>query len=1481
MSFIMSRRKSRETIGITSVAALLLSPLVVAATAAPAAADDPGSEVVFSTSFDDDSYAPWTQSGDPELEFVDDGDGGRALSITRSADYESIQSPTGIFEAGKSYTLSMRARLPEGATGPIDVRFVAKPEYTWVGNIQLTSDEWTEISGTYTIPEGGDPAQSQVFVGVGPYPDVDEEMTVIIDDILITKPAAGPEIISSFSFDDDSYAPWTQSGDPELEFVDDGDGGRALSITRSADYESIQSPTGIFEAGKSYTLSMRARLPEGATGPIDVRFVAKPEYTWVGNIQLTSDEWTEISGTYTIPEGGDPAQSQVFVGVGPYPDVDEEMTVIIDDILIVGPPRTIVVEPMTKEFDFEDGTLQGWTPRANEEGPATVEATDEEAFESMYAAIVTDRVHQGQGIGYEVTGDFQPGVTYDISARVKFAAGQTPGNVALTLEPSTGGSNPSYGTVGTFEGISNSQWVEVTGALTMPSADFGYLYFETEWANGEAGNTSTFLVDDIVFTARVPGDIQDLTPLKDTVTFPMGVAIDSRETLGGPSELLLKHFNQITPENHMKPEAFYSATPWDFQLHPQAITMMDFAQENDLAVYGHVLVWHSQTPDWFFQDDDGVFLTDSEADKQIMRDRMRTHIFNIAEAFADDYGLYGSDTNPFVAWDVINEVVDDSTQYTDGLRRSRWYQILGEEFIHLSFEYADEAFNDVYAAEGTDRPITLYINDYNTEQAGKQDRYLALVERLIDGGAPIDGVGHQFHVSVAQPTSTLEAAIQRFQGMGLVQAVTELDVTVLADTEAQIVEQGHYYQRAFDIFRNYEDELGAVTIWGLTDGRSWRSASKPLLFDDSLQAKPAYYGAAGGEGLPPLIRAANVFAADITSATTPPGDVEWDKLRLHDIGTEAGFQLRWSPSQLTAYVTVDDSTPDAYDAITFEYGGETVTFHRDGTGDVDGVVVETEDGYAAVVDLPLASASAQGSTLTFDVRVDDDGTTAGWNTPGELGILSLVEALSFVEVPETINAPVIDGDIERDWYAANVVKTEKVVEGTAGAAAEVRTLWKGQTLYVLMDVTDPVVDTSHSDPWAQDSVEIYVDGGNFKAGGFRYDDTQIRINADNVVSFGTGDEAFQANRVESATKRTETGWVAEVAIDLLSYSGLGTFHGLDFQVNDGAPNSNRTGILNWADPTGTGYQSTARWGVGQLVEPQEIVEPEEPGDPGDPDPETVAPKITLQPKNTQAKAGKTVTLRAAASGQPTPTVQWQKRAAGSSKWTAVRGATATTLKVKNTKKASGSRYRAVFTNAKGTATTRGALVRVKPVKAKVTQHPKSALKVKAGKKVKLRAKATGAFPKAKVQWQQRKPGAKWKNVKGANKRTLKVVASHKTDKVRYRAVFSNKAGKVRTKAARITVRAGKPAFATQPKNARVKAGKSATFRAVVAAKPKAKLQWFRKAPGSRTWVAVKGATKETLRVRPKQARTGTTYVAIASSSKGWTASKMVRLTVRR
>ena len=126
--------------------------------------------------------------------------------------------------------------------------------------------------------------------------------------------AADPEVVSSVDFDDGTNGTWTQSGSPTLTYVDDGAGGMALSILRAQDFEGIQSPVGLLEHDVLYTFSMRARLPEGTAGSTNVRFVVKPQFTWVANTAVDGSGWTTISGTYTLPAADDPAQSQVYIG---------------------------------------------------------------------------------------------------------------------------------------------------------------------------------------------------------------------------------------------------------------------------------------------------------------------------------------------------------------------------------------------------------------------------------------------------------------------------------------------------------------------------------------------------------------------------------------------------------------------------------------------------------------------------------------------------------------------------------------------------------------------------------------------------------------------------------------------------------------------------------------------------------------------------------------------------------------------------------------------------------------------------------------------------------------------------------------------------------------------------------------------------------------------------------------------------------------
>ncbi|GAA4062804.1 endo-1,4-beta-xylanase [Agromyces indicus] len=1014
---------------------------------------------------------------------------------------------------------------------------------------------------------------------------------------LATSASAEPVTVSAADFEDGTAGPWGPRGGVALAVTDaEAHGGtKSLAVTgRTADWQGVSATAAAvgLQAGATYDFSAWVKLPAGETGASGIHFTAEQTpagggsntYTWIGGaVEATADGWVEIGGSYAFPAGL--ASANLYIEAAPIGD--RHPSFLVDDLRITTEDGGAVPPPVGEiviDSDFEDG-LDGWTLRGGSgTTTATVELSTAHAHGGAQSAVVTGRQTQGDGIGHDVTGLLDPAVTYELTAWVRFGEGQPVDDVWLSRANTTGGTT-AFATLAQFDGVTNSGWTEVTATFQGSAADASLLYFETRWDNGATGNVSDLHVDDVVLRVPEPPVIEDLTGIGETVDFPVGVAIDSRETSGAASELLLRHFDQVTAENFMKPEAWYDADGDFVSANAEADALMDFAQEHDLGVYGHVLVWHGQTPARFFQDDAGAPLAADEAGRAVLRDRLRTHIFDVAEYLAGKYGPFGSETNPLRAFDVVNEVVSDGSEFADGLRRSEWYRILGEEFIDLSFAYADEAFNEVHAADGADRPIALFINDYNTEQGGKQERYRALVERLLERGAPVDGVGHQFHVSLAMPVSALEQAIVAFEDLPVTQAVTELDVTTGTPvTQAKLVDQGYYYRDAFRVFREHADSLYSVTVWGLTDGRSWRAGSgAPLLFDDQYRAKPAYFGAVDGE-LPARQRTANVFAGDVPLDDAATASPEWERLPLHAVEDVAEFQLRWTADHLTVYASVEDATSDSGDGVELQVGDTVASAGRDGSGDVEAVVAERDGGYDLVAHLPVADLG-EGDSLEFDLRVAGaSGETVGWNAPGVLGTLTLVEPLSYLEVVEADAAPAVDGTVDAAWSDATTVRTEKPVVGETGATADVRTLWSGDTLYVLAEVADPVVDVSGSDPWIQDSVEIYVDPGNAKNGSYRYDDTQIRVSAANALSFGTGDEAFQRARVESATALVDGGYVVELSVDLGDAASEGTFHGLDFQVNDAAAGQ-RTSIRNWADPTGAGYQSTARWGVGGFTGP--------------------------------------------------------------------------------------------------------------------------------------------------------------------------------------------------------------------------------------------------------------------------------------------------------
>lgn len=331
-------------------------------------------------------------------------------------------------------------------------------------------------------------------------------------------------------------------------------------------------------------------------------------------------------------------------------------------------------------------------------------------------------------------------------------------------------------------------------------------------------------------------DVTAQTTLKKAYQdfFPIGVAVSANSLTGPDANLITEQFNSITPENAMKMGPIHpepNRYAWE---GPDAIVA--FAQKKGMKVRGHTLCWHNQTPKWFFTDSTG-----KQVSCEVLLARLKQHI--------DD--VVGRYKGKIYAWDVVNEAVPDTS--TSIYRRSKFYEIIGEDYIQKAFEYAHAA----------DPDARLFYNDYNTESVAKREKIYQLLKKLKEKNVPVHGVGLQGHWSIYEPTAAeLEKSITQFASLGLEVQITELDVSVHPKeherrekkstdtgmlTPEMTAKQAIQYKMLFDTFRKFKGTITGVTFWNVSDRTTWLDnfpvpgrKDYPLLFDKEYQPKAAF-----------------------------------------------------------------------------------------------------------------------------------------------------------------------------------------------------------------------------------------------------------------------------------------------------------------------------------------------------------------------------------------------------------------------------------------------------------------------------------------------------------------------------------------------------------------------------------------------------------------------------------------------------------------
>jgi alpha-tubulin suppressor-like RCC1 family protein len=273
------------------------------------------------------------------------------------------------------------------------------------------------------------------------------------------------------------------------------------------------------------------------------------------------------------------------------------------------------------------------------------------------------------------------------------------------------------------------------------------------------------------------------------------------------------------------------------------------------------------------------------------------------------------------------------------------------------------------------------------------------------------------------------------------------------------------------------------------------------------------------------------------------------------------------------------------------------------------------------------------------------------------------------------------------------------------------------------------------------------------------------------------------------------------------------------------------------------------------------------------------PVVTKQPLGTTVEEGQSASFEAAASGSPTPTVQWEVSTNGGSTWFQVTGGTADRLTIAEEKTSNdGDLYRATFTNVAGKATTEVVTLTVHKAPV-ITVQPIGAI-AEEGASASFQAAASG-FPVPSVQWEvSSNDGSTWSAVAEGTEDKLTIAGVTVSENgYKYRAVFQNVAGKATSNAATLTVE-NPPKVTEQPVGETVEVGHGASFEAAASGFPTPSVQWELSTNEGATWSAVAGATTDRLTLETTAAaENGDEYRAVFTNVAGTIDSQPVLLTV--
>lgn len=699
-------------------------------------------------------------------------------------------------------------------------------------------------------------------------------------------------------------------------------------------------------------------------------------------------------------------------------------------------------------------------------------------------------------------------------------------------------------------------------------------------------------------------------------------------------ELVEKHFNAVTFGNELKPDALFNYQIDGNSVPTKTITFegeelqvpvvndagdsLDFSRADAMAdkilewnnahpdqkirIRGHVLVWHSQTQEWFFHENYDI--TKPYVNKETMNRRLEWFISSVFDHYFGE-AANGKYDGLFYGWDVVNEAVIGNTYRTDkvsaaeslseirhGNNSSWWHVYESNEFIINAFKYANK-----YAPAN----VELYYNDFGETDNTKCEGIVKLINDVKSAeGTRLDALGMQAHYNVdGFSAAQFKSVAKKYaQAAGKVQ-LTELDFKAsstydgtAATKESEYTKMAYCHKNLYEAIKALKAEganVSGLTVWGVIEPNSWLhsqsnlgggasgSAQCPLLFDGNYKAKPAYWAYVDATKLQPAIQ-------KVTITEAKDGNIAGETYTIDQGAVQAEFIPVWDADGLTVQVKVKDTTVNDADAVTVyvdpKNSASDITPHKVTVARTAAAAIA--GGYQATVKVSMKGLKV-AQQISLDVVVNNDGETGSFNDlTGKQESSSKYYAVATMKPGiEKIPYGIISIDADADAAWGNAVNIPLTINKGSEASANAKVLWDDDNLYVYATVKDAVLDKTGAQTHEQDSLEVFIDEDNGKTASYGEDDKQYRINYNNEQSFN-GKKCLAEN-VKSATKTIEGGYVVEAAFKWTDIKPAnGAKIGLEFQIND-AKGGKRIGTLSWYDETGMGWSGSNVYGTVELT----------------------------------------------------------------------------------------------------------------------------------------------------------------------------------------------------------------------------------------------------------------------------------------------------------